>query len=422
MTSIVKPLILAPVGDWASLNAALDAGCDEVYFGLQGFNMRANACNFGLADVAKVVRQCHQRRVKSYVAINTIVYESELSSIEDAVRQLVDVGADAVIAWDMAVIGICDRLGMEVHLSTQASVSNSAAVEFYRGSIKTLKRIILARECSLADIETIIRRHPDIEVETFVHGAMCVSVSGRCFLSQEVFGRSANRGDCLQPCRREYLIKDTDEGHEFVLGSGYILSARDMCALPFIEKLIDAGIRSLKIEGRSRSAEYVSTVVGVYRRVVDYYFEHRDQIQSDKQAHRAFTELKQQLMGKLKSVYNRNFSDGFFFGKPIGQWSDSYGSQATTRKIYVGKVLNSYKKISVAEVKIEAEQLILDEDIMFHGPTTGVFWQKVEQMQINGVDVMQAEKGAVVGIKTERLVRRNDKLYKIVAVNDINAE
>ena len=412
-----KPLLLAPVGDWVSLRAALQAGCDEVYFGLDGFNMRANARNFGLEDVAKVVGQCHQEQVKAYITVNTIVYEGEISEIEDVIGQLGRAGVDAVIAWDMGVVDVCDRLGMEVHLSTQASVSNSGAVEFYKSNVSCLKRIILARECSLSDVRTIIKRCPEVEFETFVHGAMCVSVSGRCFLSQEVFGRSANRGDCLQPCRREYLIRDADEGHEFVLGRDYVLSARDMCALPFIEKLIEAGISSFKIEGRSRSGEYVSTVVGVYRRVIDYYWEHREQIQSDERVHSEFAELKQGLMVRLKSVYNRKFSDGFFMGRPVGQWSGSYGSQASTRKIYVGKVLNFYGKISVAEVKVEADTISLGEDIMFLGATTGVFEQKAEQMQINASDVSSAVQGDVVGVKTVGRVRRNDKLYKIVPVN-----
>jgi U32 family peptidase len=399
----MKPKLLAPAGDFTSLKAVIDAGCDEVYFGIKDLNMRAGAKNFSLPEIKKAVRICHLNNVQAHLAINTIIYEKELKKTEKIIAYAKKAGIDAVICWDMAIIRLCMKYNIEVHLSTQASVSNYEALKFYKKNIPQLKRVILARECSLEDIKKIIGRikkdRLGVEIEVFIHGAMCVSVSGRCFLSQDVFGKSANRGECLQPCRRQYIISDAEENHGFVLGEDYILSPKDLCVMPFIDKLIKAGIHAFKIEGRNRSPEYAGTVVSCYRQAIDS---------------KDLDSIKSKLVQEMKKVYNRGFSSGFFLGKPIAEWSKAYGSKATERKTYIGRVLNYYSRIHVAEVKIESGALSKGDKIMFQGPTTGVIKQIAEEMQLKGAIVKRAEKKSIIGIKVKGKARKNDKLYKIV--------
>lgn len=430
--SFSKPKILAPAGDFISLRAAIDAGCDEVYFGVKGFNMRAGAENFSVADLPKVVKTCHDANVKANLAINTIIYENEDKNILKILKAAKNANIDGIIAWDMAVIDIASKLNLSIHLSTQASVCNYQSLDFYKAKIRNLKRVILARECSLDDIKSIIRKirknKLDVEIETFIHGAMCVSISGRCFLSQEIFGKSANRGECIQPCRRLYkaysgsastkdcshLIKDSEENHELILGEDYVMSPKDLCTLPFIEMLIDAGISAFKIEGRNRNPEYVSTVVSCYREIVDYYSENKKLIAVDEEAKKKFHELKKSLLKKLETVYNRGFSSGFYLGKPSNEWSGIYGSRAKEHKQYVGKVMNYYSNISVAEVKVESFPLSAGEIVLFLGPTTGVLRLKADEMRTDNGTVKTVKKGDLFTIKTSKKVRMNDLLYKIV--------
>lgn len=400
---ISKPELMAPAGDWISLRTAIDSGCDSVYFGIKGLNMRAGAENFSKDDMIKIVKQCHDNNVKAYLALNTIVYEDELHIVKRIITEAKKAKVDAVICWDFSIIQEAKKQGIPVFLSTQMSVSNSESVKFFRSL--GVKRIVPARECSLEDIKKIKSAINDIEIEVFVHGAMCVSVSGRCFLSQFQFGRSANRGKCLQPCRREYKITDREEKHSFKLGNDYILSPRDLCTLPFIEKLIESGIDSFKIEGRNRSPEYVKTVTSVYRKAIDSCFDDRDN----------FEKLKKKLLIELKKVYNRGFSAGFFLGKPINEWTDRYGSKATTRKEYAGIVRNYYQKQGAAEIKVESNEFAEGDEIMFQGPTTGVFSQKAESIEINHKKVDKAEKGKSVALKTVEKVRENDKVYVILS-------
>jgi putative protease len=296
------------------------------------------------------------------------------------------------------------------------SVSNSSGLlALYRRF--GIKRFVLARECSLVDMRKIRRslakelgaQAPEIEIEVFAHGAMCVSVSGRCFLSQFEHGKSANRGECLQTCRREFIVHDVLRGHELTLGNKYILSPKDLCVLPFIEKLIEAGASSFKIEGRSRSPEYVSTVTSAYRRAVDFYVEHR----RDPDFTSRFDALKKQLMGDMAKVYNRGFSSGFYLGKPIDQWHEVEGSLATTRKDYCGVVTNFYKQHAAAEIRVESTEFAPGDEIMFQGATTGVFAQKVESIEIHRQQVDRALKGTSVAVKTRRQIRRGDKVYVI---------
>ncbi len=412
-----KPELLAPIQDEVSLRAAIDAGADAVYFGIRGFNMRAGAKNFTVKDLPKIAKICHKHGVRAYMALNIIIYEKEIKKVMRLLRAVKSSGIDAVIAWDMSVLRAAQELSMEIHLSTQASVANSAAAEFYRK--QGVKRIVLARECSLEDIKKI-KRKVKVGIEIFIHGAMCVSVSGRCFLSQFMYNKSANRGECLQPCRRKYLIKQVDGDKELELGEDYVLSPKDLCTLPFIEQILTSGAESLKIEGRNRSPEYVKTVVSVYRRAVDYYFEHLStQTQkclspTDKQK---FDKLKQSLLEELKKVYNRGFSAGFYLGKPINEWAHSYGSQATRRKIHLGKVTHYYSKIKVAEVEIQAKQsLKLGERIVIEGSKTGVYEQQVKSMEIDHRPIKKAGQGDKVALKLEVKVRRNDQLYKLQTI------
>ena len=395
-----KPELLSPVQDFVSLKAAIDAGADAVYFGIKELNMRIGAKNFELKDVPKVIQRCHKNKVKAYFTLNTIIYDDEIEKIEKILKRLKKEKIDVIICWDYSVIRECEKLNLSIHLSTQAGVANFETILFLKNKIKNLKRVNLARELSLEQIKNIIKKirqnRLKIEIETFVHGAMCVSVSGRCFLSQEVFNKSANRGECLQPCRRKYLVKDVEEQHEFDLGEEYVMSPKDLCTIEIIDKLITVGINVFKIEGRNRSPEYVKVVTECYREAIDNP-----------------TGDKRKLLKKLESVYNRGFSTGFYFGKPMNEWSKAYGSKATKKKIYLGKVLNYYKKVKVAEVLLETNGLRLNDTIMFQGNKTGVVEDKVVSIEVHNKKIKLAKKGQRVGIKIKNIVRENDKVFLI---------
>jgi putative protease len=394
----MKPELLAPVSDFTSLNAAINAGADSVYFGVKELNMRVTARNFEIGDLKKISELCHKNKVKAYLALNTIIYDEEIEKIKKILKKAKEAKIDAVIAWDLAVIQEAKKLRIPIHLSTQASVSNIEALKFYEKL--GVKRFVLARELSLEQIKAI-RKKTKAEIEVFVHGAMCVSVSGRCFTSQFVFGRSANRGDCLQPCRRKYLIKDVEEGHELELGESCVMSANDLCTISFIDKLIKAGINAFKIEGRQKSPEYVKTVTECYREAIDACF--------NKKYSKALVE---KLATKLKTVYHREFSKGFYLGKPINEFS-APDSRATKRKEHVGYVKNYYKNPGVAEIVVQAGRLKVGDLIMIQGPTTGVFEQKIASMEINHKKVSEVNKGKNAGIKLEKTARQNDVVYLI---------
>jgi len=423
----MKPLILAPVNDFTSLQAAIDAGANEIYFGVRGFNMRATAKNFSIKDLKKIAMRCHEHDVKAILALNIIIYNNEIKFVKSIIKKAKSAGIDAIVAWDMSVIQECVAQKMHVHLSTQNSISNYDALKFYKKHIPTLKRVVLARECSLEDIIKIIKNVKKdglkVEIETFIHGAMCVSVSGRCMLSHHLFGKSANRGECLQPCRRNYGvydIKSTDQidkitgDNEFLLGEDCVISPKDLCTLPFIEKLIEAGIDVFKIEGRNRNPEYVYTTVKAYKDVIEYYNTNRSKIFRSKKISAEYKWFKEKNMEKLKTVFNRGFSNGFYLGKPASEWSNSRTGEQTTMKLYVGKVLNYYPKISVAEITIEDHPINKNDLIVFQGPTTGNYEVKVLEMknELGFTDI--AAKGKVVGLKVGKIVRKNDQVYNIV--------
>ncbi|MFH1849073.1 MAG: peptidase U32 family protein, partial [archaeon] len=315
--------LLAPAGSWPSLRAAIEAGADSVYFGVKQLNMRITTDNFDLGELKKVVSYCHEHKAKAYLTLNVIVYDEELQLIKKIIMTAKDAKIDAVICWDNAVLAECKKQKVVTHLSTQASVSNYEAVKMY--AKLGVKRIILARELSISQIAAIKKRIKkdklNVEIETFVHGAMCVAVSGRCFMSQFVFNKSANRGECYQLCRREYVVQDAENEFTLKLGNNYVMSTKDLCALPILDELVEAGIDAFKLEGRNRQPEYVKTVVTVYRQAIDAI------------AKKKFNkQLVDKLMVELRKVYNRDFSQGFFLGKPLPEhFTDSYGSKQTMK-------------------------------------------------------------------------------------------
>lgn len=401
---IKKPELLAPAGNWTMLNAAIEAGADAVYFGVKILNMRAAANNFDLTDLPQIVEHCKKHNVQTHLTLNTIVFEEELNELDKIVRTAKDAGIEMIICWDMSVIQKCIELDMPFCISTQASISNSATVKFYEQL--GAKRIVLARECTLDKIKEI-KSKSSVEIETFIHGAMCIAVSGRCFMSHEVFGKSANRGECLQPCRREYQITDSDEKFELLLGEDYVLSPKDLCSIEFIDKLIEAGIDAFKIEGRKRSPEYIATVVSTYRKAIDLYYENK-----------LTGELQKEFVEKLKKVYNRGFSPGFYFGEPGSEsYAKTYGSIATTRKVYIGKVLNYYKKSGVAFIRLEADELKAGDSIYIIGSTTGVVEIQIEKMMQEENELSMVSKGNDITILCQERVRQYDKVYKIVHVD-----
>ncbi len=395
-----KPELLSPAGTQASLIAAIESGADSVYFGIKGLNMRHNAGNFDILELHKVMDYLHGKGKKGYLTLNIIVLDNQICKIRKILKTAKEAGVDAIILWDVAVLDMAKEMGFRIHLSTQASVSNREAVKFW--ARLGVNRIILARECRLDDIRHIIEyirlNNINCEIETFIHGAMCVSISGRCFLSLYSFNKSANQGKCLQPCRREFLIRDIDAETEYIIGHDYILSPKDLCTIEFIDKLIEVGISSFKIEGRMRSPEYIKITTAVYREAIDAYYEGR---LNDK--------LKASLKDRLATVYNRGFSEGFFFGLPDKWRSD--GLAHTYEKVFVGEVARFFKKISVAEVKIRNLEIAVGENIIIIGKKTVSDVIKVEQMQQNHRFIKKAAKGEIVGIKLPIEVRPRDKIF-----------
>lgn len=393
--------ILAPAGNWEMLVTAVKAGADSVYLGISSLNMRATARNFADEELDEITEYCHERNVNVYLCINTIVYEHELLELKKVIKKAKEAGVDAIVAWDLAVIKEAKKLGFEIHLSTQASASNSSAIEEYKKL--GIKRVVLARECSIEDIRKIKKKVKGVKIEAFCHGAMCVSVSGRCFISEQLYGQSANRGKCIQPCRRRYIVKDPETGKELELNNNYVMSPRDMCTIKIVDKLIEAGVDCLKIEGRARSPEYVKTTVECYREAIELYYK------------KSLTKKKkEELYEKLKNVFNRGFSTGFYMGKPIDEWTDEYGSKSRFYKEYVGKVINYFSKINVAEIKVESNTFKENDVLMIIGPTTGCIESKAGSIHKDNKRVKKTVKGESYGVKVCDKVRKNDKVYVLV--------
>lgn len=395
-----KPELLCPAGNWASLIAAVESGADSVYFGVKAINMRQMANNFEISEIRKIVSYLHENNKKGFLAVNTIVMNDELGKVRQILEEAGKAGIDAVILWDLAVFAMAKELGIPVHVSTQASVSNMKALEFYAGL--GAKRVVLARECTLEQIKEIKalikKRNIPCAIEAFVHGAMCLSISGRCFMASYTHGQSANRGECTQPCRREYEIKSVEGDESFVVGRDYVMSPKDLCAIDFIDQLIDAGIDSFKVEGRMRAPEYARVVTRVYREAIDAYFEGR--LDAD---------LKKAMKERLAQVYNRGFSDGFYFGEPDGAKSGQLGHGH--EKIYVGEVRKYYKKISVADILIRSGSLKKGEEILVIGKTTPACMATIDEMQQNNVFVDEVGRGQHAGIKLPFKANPGDKVF-----------
>lgn len=396
-----RPELSAPAGDWASLRSAIESGADAVYFGVKGFNMRGRARNFCVNELPKITGLLHKAEKRAYLALNTIVFNSELKKARVILQKAKDSSVDGVILWDMGLLQEAKAVGIPVHLSTQSSVSNFSALKFY--SEQGVKRIVLARECGLKDIKDIIRtidkEKIDCDIEVFVHGAMCVSISGRCFLSQISFSESANRGLCLQPCRREYLITDIEEPeHQYKVGKDYILSPKDLCVIEYIDELIKAGISAFKIEGRNRSPEYVGVVVSTYREAIDAFFECK---YDDK--------LKKALKDRLKIVYNRGFSNGFFFSAPedIG----AKDSASRYKKSFLGEVRKYFKRIGVAEVLVRNNSLREGQLLLIYGQKSPARMFKVSEIEVSHKKVQSVSKGVSAGIKVPFEVNSKDKVF-----------
>ena len=405
-----KVELIAPAGDMTGLVTALKAGADAVYFGAEGYNMRAGSSNFTPADFPELKRLCTTYKAKGYLALNTIVYDGELKKMTRTVSAAKEAGIDAIICSDMAVIDACRKADMTFHVSTQASVSNYRAVKFYANL--GAKMIVLARELTLEQVRHITDKiksdRLDVRIECFVHGAMCVAVSGRCFMSQELFGRSANRGECVQPCRRQYIITDPEENEELELGTDYVMSPKDLCAIEFLDVLIDSGISAFKIEGRSRSPEYVQTATGAYRTALDFCTVHRN----DPDFRSEYSKLTIRLKKELALVYNRGFSEGFYFGKPIDAWIREYGSLAEEKKSYIGEVKKYYPKAGVAEFLMYAGNLKSGNKLSILGPKTGAVTCMAETFYTNDQPATEANKGDSVTVKCAK-VKKNDKVYKL---------
>jgi U32 family peptidase len=394
--ALKKPELLAPAGEFAALQAAIQSGCDAAYFGVGELNMRQVANSFHLTDITEIHRRCEDAGIRAYLTLNTIIFPGELHTVQrilDAAHGKVD----AVICHDWSVIDECGHRGIPVHISTQASVSNPAAAKRYAGLGAV--RVVPARECSLEELR-LIREGCGIELEVFVHGAMCVSVSGRCFISDLVCGKSGNRGECTQNCRREYQIRDVEDGHEFVLGNRYVMSARDLCTLPFIERLCDTGIDAFKIEGRGRNPEYVRTVVAAYRSAIDAWSEGN-----------LDDALKHRLIEDVRKVYNRSFSEGFYWGRPVGDFTDANGSCATHRKEFVGRVVNYYRQIGVVEVEVLDHPFNTGTPLLIIGETTGVVMVSPTGIRQENNNVKAVTRG-VVTFRVPQRVRIGDKVYR----------
>ena len=405
--------IMAPAGNFECLHAAIQGGADSVYFGVDRLNMRSHSANnFRMEDLPEICGICREHGIKSYLTLNIVLYQEDLEDMRKTLDAAKSAGITAVIASDMAAIMYARSIGMEVHISTQLSISNAEALKFYAGYADV---IVLARELNLnqvREIKSIIDsediKGPSgrrVEIEMFAHGALCMAISGKCYLSLHEYGASANRGACYQICRRGYEVTDLETGNKLVVDNKYIMSPKDLCTIEFMDKIIDAGVTVFKIEGRARSAEYVKRTASCYRRAADAV------------CNGTYTpELAAELKQELAEVFNRGFWDGYYQGARLGQWSDVYGSKATRKKVYSGKITNWFARSGVAEILIESAELKVGDKILIIGPSTGVIETEAREIRVDLKPVEKAGKGTFCSIpvdlsgKTDKL-RRSDKVY-----------
>jgi len=407
--------IMAPVGSWDCLTAAIKAGADSVYFGIEGLNMRhGSANNFTVNDLKTITEICEKNNVKSYLTVNTIIFDSDFETMKNIIDAAKKAKVSAIIASDVAAMSYAVQNDVEVHLSTQLNITNTESLKFYAQFADV---VVLARELNLEQVykiyqsienEQIKGRNGElVKIEMFCHGALCMAVSGKCYLSLHHNNVSANRGECVQICRRSYLVKDTSSDIELEVDNQYIMSPKDLKTIHFLNKMIDAGVRVFKIEGRARGAEYVKNVVECYSQAIDAY------LKND------FTEEKIKIWDKkLARVFNRGFWNGYYLGQKLGEWNSVYGSNATHRKVYIGKCTNYYQKIGVAEFILETGELKIGDEMLVIGYTTGAYEQKVDEIRVDLMSVEKVEKGVPFSIKTSEALHRNDKLYKMEPVTE----
>ena len=407
--------IMSPVGSYESLSAAIHAGAGSVYFGVGKMNMRSrSAANFTLDDLQQITDICRENNVKSYLTVNTIVYNNEIEEMHRLLEHARACGVSAIIASDMAVITHCRKLGLEIHISTQCNVTNIEAVRYYAQFADV---VVLGREVPLAQAAEIIRQIADddirgprgelVRVEMFVHGALCMAVSGKCYISLDNYNYPANRGACLQPCRRAYLVKDLETDLELAVDNKYIMSPKDLCTIGFIDKILKAGVSILKIEGRGRSADYVKVTTECYHEAVQAVADGTFSLDKVN----AWTE-------RLRTVFNRGFWDGYYLGRTMGEWTERYGSHATTVREHVGKVTNFFSKLNVAEIALTSGEVSVGDTLAFEGATTGIQEIVVEELRLDAGPVPTVRKGDLFSVATGVLVHRGDKVYKKMQVPD----
>ena len=402
--------IMAPAGSRESLMAAIHAGADSIYFGIENLNMRARSASaFTIHDLREIAAICAEHDVKSYLTVNTIIYDEDICLMQKIVDAAKEAGISAVIAADVAVLEYCNRIGQEVHLSTQLNISNAEALKFYA---RFADVVVLARELNLDQVSEIYRtiqkenicgpRGEQVRIEMFCHGALCMAVSGKCYLSLDNLNHSANRGACMQVCRRSYIVHDKESDIELEVDNKYIMSPKDLKTIRFMDKMMDAGVRVFKIEGRARGPEYVHTVVSCYKEAIQSYLDG------------TLTEEKKDAWDeRLKTVFNRGFWNGYYLGQRLGEWSKTYGSEATERKVYVGKGIKYFSNIGVAEFLIEASEISVGDKLLITGPTTGAVFIDLDEIRYDLKPVQTAHKGQHISIKVPGKVRPSDKLYKL---------
>ncbi len=405
--------IMAPVGSRESLAAAIQAGANSVYFGIGQLNMRSHSANhFTIDDLREIAATCNEHGIKTYLTVNTIIYGEDIDTMHEIVDAAHEAGISAVIASDVAVMTYCRKVGVEVHLSTQLNISNIEALKFYAQFADV---VVLARELNMDQVAEIYRQIVEqnvcgpsgklIRIEMFCHGALCMAVSGKCYLSLNNAARSANRGECMQLCRRSYLVTDRETGTELEVDNKYIMSPKDLKTIRFIDRMMKAGVRVFKIEGRARGAEYVYTVVTCYKEAIRSVVE--GSLTEDK---------KDEWDKRLATVFNRGFWDGYYQGQTMGEWNSNYGSNATEKKVYVGKGVKYFSKLGVAEFTVEASDFSVGDKLLITGPTTGVVYLDAEEIRLELDPVKTAPKGTHVSIPVPAKVRPSDKLFKLVTV------
>jgi putative protease len=403
--------IMAPVGSRESLAAAIQAGADSIYFGIEKLNMRAHsASTFTIDDLREIAATCNEHGIKTYLTVNTIIYGEDIPLMHEIIEAAHEAGISAVIASDVAVMNYCNQVGEEVHLSTQLNISNIEALKFYAQFADV---VVLARELNMDQVAEIYRQvceenicgpsGKQIRIEMFCHGALCMAISGKCYMSLDNTGRSANRGECMQICRRSYTVTDTDTGAQLEIDNKYIMSPKDLKTVRFIDRMMKSGVRVFKIEGRARGPEYVQTVISCYKEAIQSVLDG------------TFTEEKKDGWDKrLATVFNRGFWDGYYQGQKLGEWNKHYGSCATERKVYVGKGMKYFSKLGVAEFAIEAGEFSVGDKLLITGPTTGAVYLNADEIRFDLKPVETASKGQRISIPVPVKIRPSDKLYKMV--------